>query len=708
MLAQSMRPKYTGDTYSIPMSDGVYIRGNNRRLLLKGKSLYPLLEHLVPHLNGNITLEELTTGLDADRKRMVTNLIEKLFTQHFLTDVSQDQHHTLSPLEQETYATNIAFIESFQTSASYRFEAFRNKHILLLGSGHSLTSLIQASLQGGVKQITVIPTLEDEPGFHLSPETFVTYDDRQTVRCMDAPSWENEVEVRQAIQGYDAVLHIATRSMLPRARLINRLCLDEQKMLIQAITGADHAWIGPLVAPGTTGCWECAWRRLQANQAGLADDCSRDEWHISPLVAHDRSLTVTEASLIAQQLIFALFQSFTQIDTTERAGKVSIIDFETLQSENHMFLPHPHCLACQHPVVPTASQFLERVQQLQQQTTFSAEDFLETLVKCVDDQCGLFTTFTTTPFVQMPLAVYKVHLANPLPGKNQPASFDILAASLDTKEARMRTLFKACECYTIHAMDRRRLLSSEHVRQLSSPVVLTRQLIGATPDSEEEMWTWALDLQTQQVALVPAFPRLPEQGIGSGESWEEAVCQALLSWCNYLTIGQLKDTQQPYLQVDLENIAFTPEGEHLYRLLKTTGKQLAVYDVTGSLHVPTFAVCLDERVVTYSTHCNPEQALRMGLEQALQHYQSDHFHQAEYALNPVPDCPAHLRSEQVCLPQALSLETWTVRKEWLLQQLQASGLHSFAIPLEGDPALTRAFPFLVRVLLSQDESEKGA
>src|SRR6185312_4704591 len=125
MLAQSMRPQWKTDTYYIPTPDGVYLRGNANRLILKGKSLYPLLERLVPHLNGSITLEEITGGLDADRKRMVTHLIEKLAAHHFLQDTSQDQPHTLLPAELETRAPDIAFIESFQSSAAYRFEGFR-------------------------------------------------------------------------------------------------------------------------------------------------------------------------------------------------------------------------------------------------------------------------------------------------------------------------------------------------------------------------------------------------------------------------------------------------------------------------------------------------------------------------------------------------------------------------------------------------------
>lgn len=703
MLTQSMRPKCKVDTYSIPTADGVYLRRNNSRLLLKGKSLYSLLEHLMPHLNGNVTLEELTAGLDAEQRRMITHLIEKLVAHDFIKDTSQDRCHTLRPLELETYATNIAFIESFQTSAPHRFESFRNKHLLIIGSGLSLVALLQAGLQCGVKQISAIAIPEDEVTSDFSKDITdqpVQYDDEQTVNFIDLPCWENEAEVRSLIQGCDAVLHITECSMLARARMLNRLCLDERKTFLQALLLEDQALIGPLVDLESGNCWECAWRRWHANQSNLSEDSSR--------ASHGMPLATAEATLIAHQLLFALFQFFTRTGSGETAGKVSVLDLKTLQSESHRFLPHPDCLACQHPAVATASQFLEQIQQVRQQAPLEAENFLRTMAECVDEQCGLFATVDSTPFVQVPLAVYKVHLANPLPGKNQPASLDVIATSIETEEARMRALLKACERYAARCIPQRRLLPLEVVQQMSLPTVSTRQLIGARSSAQEnQLWTWALNVQTQQAALVSATGVPPERGIASGKSWEEALCHALLDWCNYLTIEQLRDAQRLYAQVDLVRMPLTPQGVYLYRLLKATGRCITVYDVTGPLQAPTFAVCLDGRTVTYSTHWDEEQALQIGLEQALQHYQSEHFQQADYALAPVPDCPVHLRSEQLCLPRYTLPNTWAARKEWLLQQLQTAGLHGFAIPLNTDPTLARALPFLMRVLLSHKEVEEG-
>jgi hypothetical protein len=222
-------------------------------------------------------------------------------------------------------------------------------------------------------------------------------------------------------------------------------------------------------------------------------------------------------------------------------------------------------------------------------------------------------------------------------------------------------------------------------------------------------------LHTQQAYLVPArhvFASLQnhhterktdhERGIASGMTWEEALCQALFDWCNYLTIAALNDTSHIYTQVDLTSTTMTAEGTYAHHLLKTVGEQITIYDVTGSLQIPTFATCLGEKVIAYSTHCDVAQALRMGLMQALQQYQSSQSQQLEYAVAPVPDLPLSLRSNQLQIPHYTQPVTWAARLEWLLHTFQANKFRTFAIPLDHDPTLMRALPFIVRVLLGHE------
>lgn len=704
MLAQSTRLKCKADTCYIPTADGVYLCGNESRLTLKGKSLYPLLAHLVPHLTGDVTLAELTGDLDGDRKRMVTNLLEKLFDHRFLVDLSQNQPHTLDPRELAAYAPNIAFIESFQASAPVRFEAFRAARLLLIGSGPACAALVQAGLQCGASKLSVLVTPEgaaDERSYQEIAEALAGSASEE-VRLLAALCWENEAEVRAALQECDVVLHLAAWPLLERAWLLNRLCVEQGKILQQAVLVDDQAWLGPLVRPEHEGCWECAWRRLQANQPQLAGT--------GPVSSRPRSLGESQATVLANRLLFPVFQHITQSGTSEPANQASVVDLTTFLSERHAFSPHPACQSCQRPVTRDAAGFLAQIQQLSQHAPLDPDGFLEDVATCVDESLGLFTALEAGHFAQAPLAVYRARLANPDDQRVSPAETrDVIAVSVYARDASIRTAQKACEHFAAACVEPRRLLSALFARQAGVPVIPASQLL--VPEGrllEDERWSWALALETNQAVLLPAGSlfSLSTRGVASGLTWEEAVCQALLDWCAYLTVEQLTGTQEPYPRLDLDGAPLTAAGAHLYRLLQASGEPFAFYDVTGSLGVPVVATCLRDRVVAYSAHCDLAQALRLGLEQALQQYQSELFQQPEYALAAVPDLPQRLRGTQVSGARYALPESWPVRREWLLQRLQSSGLSAFVVPLDHEPTLARPLPFLVRVLMASSELKK--
>src|SRR5258708_18041667 len=263
-----MRPKLKGDTFYMPVAEGVYFHNNQRSFTMKGKVIYRWMEYLAPYLNGQHMLQEIIEGLGPEKQAIVMNLVDSLTTNHFLKDSSYDLAHTLSPTELETYASEIAFIDSFCDSAAYRFERFREEQVLVIGSGLTLTGLVHACLKCGVRQLAVLTTQECETNTRRHRDyldLFHQGDPRQMLREIEAPDWENEAEALTALHSFDMIVHVSDRPMLARARMLNQLCVTHNKNLLQALLVEDQAWIGPLVRSDANGCWECAWRRLQAN-----------------------------------------------------------------------------------------------------------------------------------------------------------------------------------------------------------------------------------------------------------------------------------------------------------------------------------------------------------------------------------------------------------------------------------------------------------
>ena len=326
--------------------------------------------------------------------------------------------------------------------------------------------------------------------------------------------------------------------------------------------------------------------------------------------------------------------------------------------------------------------------------------------------------------------------------ENPPA---VLGCGFTFGTARKRAAERACEIYAVSLVDRRLLPSKQTVgsgQQFRKgtvgtalapvPTIPAERFLSPIPLDEVKDWTWATDLQTGQACLVPAplvYPvlrglsSLGDEGLGisSGMSWAEAVGRALLKVCRYLTITQLERAQNPYPQANLTALSLSPEGTRLLHILtlEHIDETVTVYDVTGPLQVPTFAICLGDQTVAYGTHSDVAQALQNGFEQAVLYKQLSGEQILVDNLPFVPVLPLNLRGEtQTRSAQgneqgpALSAPTtsfsvygasqeWPDLKGWLQEVLQMNGWRAFAVPLDHDPLLHQIRPYIVHVLIAR-------
>ncbi len=699
----TMRPKLKGDTFYLPTGDGVFLRNNQSSYKIKGQAMYRWIERLAPYLDGQHTLAELVDGLDEERQAMVTQLITTLQSNHFLKDVSQDLPHTLSPLELETYAPEIAFIDSFRDSAALRFERFRTHQVLVIGSGLTLTATAHACLKSGLRQVAVMTMAECQTPARRHQDEL-----QPALYEIAIPDWNNEAEVRAALQPFDTILHVSDRPMLARAQMLNKYCITHGKTLFQALIVADHAWIGPLVRPDSVGCWECAWRRLQGNRANMAVEFPAYAFQDQPARPLSRFIAPPTAALIANQLSFELLKYVTEAGPLETQQRLVEIDLETLYSQPHPFLPHPLCTACQQAIPRTEAAFLAAVRQLEQGEPLEQDLFSKQVIPCFETRLGLFSALNEDDFTQLPLVACKAVVSNPMPQENLRAPQALLGIGNNLSTARRHAALQACELYASSLVDRRRLPAGD-LRQKSLPPV--DRFFGEVLPTEVTEWTWAAELSGGQACLVPAalaYPALRARasrlGIGSGMSWTEALCRGFLSLCQHLTITQLGERRKPYPQINPTTIPLEPEGtaqrHTLSYILVETEEILKVYDVTGPLQLPTFAFCLDGRTVACTTRFSVAQALRDGLEMVLMSWQLADGE--ENALVPaVPDLPSALRSDDISTPVYDVPEEWSERLQWLLGALQKLGWCALATLLDPDPALSAVQPYIASVLLKR-------
>jgi putative thiazole-containing bacteriocin maturation protein len=710
----TMRPKLKGDTFYIPVADGVYLRNSRGPCKIKGKVVYKWLERLVPYLTGEYTLEEITQSVAEEKRVMVTQLLSLLQANGFLKDVAPDHPHTLSAREEQLYAAEIAFIDSFTDSAAYRFEQFRKCRILLIGAGPGLTALVRSNLRPGVQRLGVLATEEcftDRQRHHEYLQLYNERESGQELIELNAPCWDSEAEVADALRPFDVILSFSDRPMLARASMLNRLCRTQQKTCLQAVIVANHAWIGPLIHSTRAGCWECAWRRLQAHVSVSDEQFPRSAFQDHPDEPVSRFLAMPVASVIANELSFEIFKYLSGAGPLETESCLLSIDLETLQTRSHAYLPHPLCSACQQPLVESAEQFHATLSRLEQGERLDEEFFSRRVATCFESHCGLFTSITEADFAQLPLNISQVTVSNPMFIQQPQGPMIITGVGTDVSIPRQRATRRACELYAASIIDQRRLMPLIDAPRKHLMREGAWQLCGTAPQ-ESEQWTWALQLHSGDAVLVPAplvYPvlrgLLPSEetapGLASGLIWEEAIGRGLLALSQRITLAEMERASVPFPRIDLDALPLDAVGKRYRDLLVLQNQCVRVFAITGSLQVPTLAFCLGEKVLTYQTACEPGVAARDGLEKLLQHCQSETHQQPEYGLSPVPHLPQRLRGSQFALPTYQIVSEWSGRQRSLLERLAAHGWQAFAVPLHSDPVLSDILPYIVHVLLAR-------
>lgn len=150
-MQQKVKPKLKALVYYAPTSDGVVIRSWSDEFVLKGKNMYDWMERLVPYLNGEQTVEQLTAALSEAHKQTIEQLLQELVSRSVVVDAAADAQVKLSPRELELYKQTLLFLECQCDEGREKFRFFRKSRVLLLGRGAVHASLVRSLLRMGLR-----------------------------------------------------------------------------------------------------------------------------------------------------------------------------------------------------------------------------------------------------------------------------------------------------------------------------------------------------------------------------------------------------------------------------------------------------------------------------------------------------------------------------------------------------------------------------
>jgi ribosomal protein S12 methylthiotransferase accessory factor len=127
-------------------------------------------------------------------------------------------------------------------------------------------------------------------------------------------------------------------------RACNADALRDGKPWLLVKPSGRQVWVGPLFRPGTTGCWECLSRRLQANSPVAAYLQGRNGH--TGAVAHDIACTPATLQVAWGLAANAVASWVVRGELPELDGKVQTLDVPTWRLQTHTLVALPFCPAC--------------------------------------------------------------------------------------------------------------------------------------------------------------------------------------------------------------------------------------------------------------------------------------------------------------------------------------------------------------------------
>lgn len=619
------------DAYYAESPDGMYVLTHHGPLSFTGRTAFHLLHRLAPLLDGSHDLDRLTADLDPDRHAAVAKLVTSLVDRGVIREIDDDP---------ATGGHDGPLFTYFMPSGAAAFDEYRNRTTLVLAGQPWRESIVTAAGRAGLLDIRVAGVVDD-------------VDDR--------------------LDDVDLVLHAFDGAGAEGALALDQMCAERGIRAAYVMHDGGRAWIGHS-APDERGGWSSGWLRLRAHGTEPAD-------------AEPPSAFAT--TVVAAQLVRG-----TTAPAQAMADRLTVVDLSSGGSETVAFLPHPFT---RRSVRTSRSDGLTRLAELRHGRRLTDEEFSKRAVACRGDRLGVFTAPTERDFTQIPLQVCEVDVSDPAGLRGGTAR--VTGAGIDFSAARHSAAMRALARYAWGMLDPRRIsvadgsLPADPFDALDA--LRTGNAVGYVygyrlTDDEPQLVDAAHAFGLGDTTAAP----LPPAGVATGYDWDEAVAAGLIAHAQRVTASEIPTAAAPFARIDPAGVDIGPVGTRCIGSLEATGEHVSVYDVTGSLGVPTVICCLDHAPAGCASGLDLGEAVSGALFQALLRHQSHENGQPEYAPPPCPGLPGELRGQLRRQPIDHARTGAGVAAAFADR-----GTAPIAIPLDHDAEVFAVLPFIANVVV---------
>jgi bacteriocin biosynthesis cyclodehydratase domain-containing protein len=580
------RPRIRRDVLYTQTPTGVHFHNARGGFSVVMPSAYRFATLMVPHLTGDHTVAALCEGLGDKQREMVVRLVSTLYARGFARDAvpAPAQAEPLAPAVAERFAAQIDYVDHYTDGATERFRRFRDTRVAVLGADAVARWAVLGLVRNGCAAVAV-PRTVDSPGNRFADVLDeaaqlrdggcpVAVDRLDEAADADGPDGAPGTYGWEHLDGYDLVLVTGERGPRQIARLLDA-GLPAGRLLLPAWTFGESVVIGPLMAPGTAGCWTCAALRLGANGAAGA---AADLWStVAPAGPRDSAAPAVGgplAAMIGNLLAYEVFRRTTGVLPAETENQLLIQDIDSLDTAAEPLLPHPRCPHCgtgataseaeapgaEHPLrldgltdkpeVPVAT---EAASPLGGPVTDGAgeEDAAQAALAEITDRAvlvqprtGVFQAYADEEWAQTPLKVSTVVLGTGHRARREITAFDVHHVA----GARLRALYRAAEVYAERVVPVRQALAGPELEAARGkwrsvdPAALSIASGLGTAAGLIPRWCAATSLLSGETLLVPAAAVRPfgpdnreriveatSAGTGAGGTAAEAATRGVLT-----------------------------------------------------------------------------------------------------------------------------------------------------------------------------------
>ncbi|WP_030757904.1 TOMM precursor leader peptide-binding protein [Streptomyces griseus] len=549
------RPRVRRDVLYTRTPDGVIFHNADGGFRLTGASGYRFAGLLLPHLDGDRTVDEICAGFGDRQKAMVGELVKALYARGFARPVPAPDEGSaapaVTPAVAARFAPQIAYVDHYADTPEARFARFRGTRVAVLGDGPTAHWCVLSLIRNGCAAVGVGAALAEGTGA-CAPEEFAAV--RREADALAAEGCPVELAVLPpgpagwaAYEGYDVVVAAAGAGAPGTVLELLREGVPEGRTLLPAWTFGDRAVVGPVAHDGAAACWACAALRLGA--AGDAADAA-ELWSGLALGSGGTAGSGPAgplAAMLGNLLGYEVFRLVTGALPAETADRVLIQHTATFDVASEPLLPHPRCPFHPAPAAPPepVDLALAPVRPVFLPTVASAPDDdaaqgplaeLERRSALVRPHSGVFTRYADEPLTQTPLKVGAVVLGLGARGTRTVTAFDVH----HTAGARLRALDAAATVYAEHVVPGVPAGAADGLPDVAPESLTVASGTGGAGGAVR--WTAATSLLTKEPVRVPAGAVRPfgadnadrrfeptRAGAGAGGDLPEAAAAGLLS-----------------------------------------------------------------------------------------------------------------------------------------------------------------------------------